>query len=359
MRTPCLRRGDAEDDSDRDSREEWEAAEWEEAREEWGAVADEAPYRQLPPDIDTFVKADPRISTTSTEADLCVPVPTDGSYLDDGTWECGCDCPASPSTSVRWSEYPQASSTVRADNTDLTAIDEPLVLLEEETIESVVIRLRTALAMKTAARKGDRLALEEARAETDGVKKELATMRCERRAILQENRLLRMQLEDHHGIMAADWAQTLGFQERLKHEGNERERLVQQVAELRAMLDARAIKYDEMLEDAASWRMFAGVGHHSSSDIPTAKFDALVETCTPASFRLQAEVQRRSRINARNLQSELENQLCVVCQDAKKNVLFLPCAHVCVCEGCRVRLNPYRCPMCKQNVENFVGRVHF
>jgi len=74
---------------------------------------------------------------------------------------------------------------------------------------------------------------------------------------------------------------------------------------------------------------------------------------------LSAEARARSRRVQVQLHSELEQQLCAVCRDAKKAVLFLPCLHLCVCERCRSRLKPYRCPICQEPVQGTVGRVHF
>lgn len=47
-----------------------------------------------------------------------------------------------------------------------------------------------------------------------------------------------------------------------------------------------------------------------------------------------------------------EEGMCVVCLDAKRSVLLLPCRHLCCCGDCsqllQARAAP--CPMCRQDV---------
>jgi len=39
---------------------------------------------------------------------------------------------------------------------------------------------------------------------------------------------------------------------------------------------------------------------------------------------------------------------CVVCFDSKVDMMFLPCAHACVCSNCSARID--RCPLCRKNI---------
>ena len=41
----------------------------------------------------------------------------------------------------------------------------------------------------------------------------------------------------------------------------------------------------------------------------------------------------------------VQDDLCSVCLDAKRAVMFEPCRHVCVCEECAELLD--RCPLCR------------
>jgi hypothetical protein len=50
-----------------------------------------------------------------------------------------------------------------------------------------------------------------------------------------------------------------------------------------------------------------------------------------------------------------EEELCVVCVDARKDRAMVPCGHVCACEPCAVKLmrvTPKRCPICRDPVLN-------
>ena len=45
-----------------------------------------------------------------------------------------------------------------------------------------------------------------------------------------------------------------------------------------------------------------------------------------------------------------EETQCVVCMDAPKNRVVLPCMHMCVCEACAQLLRD-RCPVCRGPIE--------
>ena len=50
-----------------------------------------------------------------------------------------------------------------------------------------------------------------------------------------------------------------------------------------------------------------------------------------------------------------EEALCVVCMDARKQHVMVPCMHVCVCEACAQRLLDARtphCPVCRTPVDH-------
>ena len=59
-------------------------------------------------------------------------------------------------------------------------------------------------------------------------------------------------------------------------------------------------------------------------------------------------------------EEEFDSKLCVVCQDAQKDVIFLPCRHMCACTSCARRLvgRLALCPVCRapirQRMEAFV-----
>jgi hypothetical protein len=48
-----------------------------------------------------------------------------------------------------------------------------------------------------------------------------------------------------------------------------------------------------------------------------------------------------------------DTDLCVVCSDSLKDVVFRPCRHLCACTACGALVQ--QCPMCRADVED---RVH-
>jgi hypothetical protein len=245
--------------------------------------------------------------------------------------------------------------------TEPRSIDEPLLLLDEDEVEAsaaaTVSQLRVQLAEVRASSKADRVALESLSANAEADKRERDTFFAECQRLEQESKVLKEQLQNHHGIMAADWAQTLGFQERLRHADADREQLACEVQEMREGIAARAEEVAGLQEDAANWRLLCRT--ESFEAVSAAHLNVVLEASLPGITRLHTEMHNRSRAVQLQLTQELEGRLCVVCRDREKAVLFKPCLHICVCEVCRGRLRPYRCPICQEPVREHAGRVHF
>lgn len=268
--------------------------------------------------------------------------------------------------------------------TEPTSIDEPLLLLDAEedsaavestqpdaeatgagtsdtsplALEAALAELRAELAQARAANKAERAQAEELGNDAERAEREVAALREGQVKLEKENAVLREQLQDHHGIMAADWAQTLGFQERLRQEEAAHARLAAEVAEMRESLSARSEEAAALRADASRWQLLS-CNVSQLAHVSMQELDAVLEVTVPGIAKLSAEMRSRCRTATVELFNELQQQLCLVCCDAKKSVLFIPCLHICVCEGCRVRLRPYRCPMCKEPVQSHLGRVHF
>ncbi|OWA53035.1 hypothetical protein BV898_17471 [Hypsibius exemplaris] len=47
--------------------------------------------------------------------------------------------------------------------------------------------------------------------------------------------------------------------------------------------------------------------------------------------------------------AEFEEKLCAICHDMPKNVVLVPCGHLCICQGCS-ELGINDCPLCRQRV---------
>jgi hypothetical protein len=56
---------------------------------------------------------------------------------------------------------------------------------------------------------------------------------------------------------------------------------------------------------------------------------------------------REIELKKKNLKEKESLDECVFCLSAKKNIVFIPCGHLCVCEGCSVDI--HQCPK-KQKV---------
>ncbi|XP_077274102.1 mitochondrial E3 ubiquitin protein ligase 1 isoform X1 [Temnothorax americanus] len=56
--------------------------------------------------------------------------------------------------------------------------------------------------------------------------------------------------------------------------------------------------------------------------------------------------ERRQRVRDRDLR---EDQICVVCKTNAREIILLPCGHVCICEDCSVSINN-NCPICRTQI---------
>ena len=83
---------------------------------------------------------------------------------------------------------------------------------------------------------------------------------------------------------------------------------------------------------------------------PPVQFDAAAEPAESVQLDTVAEQTTDRSATA---------DLCVVCMDCKKDVLLLPCKHVCMCRRCteqQLRVNR-RCPICRGDVETHISGV--
>jgi hypothetical protein len=51
-----------------------------------------------------------------------------------------------------------------------------------------------------------------------------------------------------------------------------------------------------------------------------------------------------------------ENHQCVICISEERNIVLLPCRHLCLCVGCAtiLRQQSNKCPMCRGTVDSIV-----
>jgi len=238
------------------------------------------------------------------------------------------------------------------------SIDEPLLVLDEDQGSSALVQsLRAELAELRGESKAEASAMS---AMLSDVEQERDELRQAYRKLAQENSVLTLQLQNHHGIMAQDWEQTLDYKERLRSEEATAAQLAEEVRHLRNDNAAKAEEAVQLRKDAGRWQLLRNAqAAKSLEDVTTHELEGTLDAVVPALARLQVEVRSRARKARQQLAAELDLRLCAVCRDEEKCVLFLPCRHVCVCETCRGRLRPYRCPMCQEPVQQHVTRIHY
>lgn len=66
------------------------------------------------------------------------------------------------------------------------------------------------------------------------------------------------------------------------------------------------------------------------------------------SERIKKEHEDLQRLQAR----ERDEKLCVICQDAQKTTLIMPCRHLCVCGKCSSHASLDRCPICRTWIDS-------
>lgn len=72
------------------------------------------------------------------------------------------------------------------------------------------------------------------------------------------------------------------------------------------------------------------------------------DTAVPAAPEPSAPPEEPPSPTAPPLQGDEEKSECVVCMEQEPQTVFLPCGHVCCCQGCCERLPS--CPLCRQDI---------
>ena len=85
------------------------------------------------------------------------------------------------------------------------------------------------------------------------------------------------------------------------------------------------------------------------------------ETLTPATEGAAASAsqlvinQSQSVSATQHTMDEDQERLCVVCEDGKKEIMLLPCKHMCLCKSCASKClmkQITECPMCRTKIED-------
>lgn len=61
---------------------------------------------------------------------------------------------------------------------------------------------------------------------------------------------------------------------------------------------------------------------------------------------------RRQDEASRGREALQDEQACVICSEASKTILFMPCRHLCVCDACALLVEA--CPICRASIEEKV-----
>ena len=67
---------------------------------------------------------------------------------------------------------------------------------------------------------------------------------------------------------------------------------------------------------------------------------------------IRRENKRRLELQKNRLRDSLDQNMCAVCLESEKCIMFAPCNHICACEGCGGRVD--KCPMCQSVVTSRV-----
>jgi hypothetical protein len=141
-----------------------------------------------------------------------------------------------------------------------------------------------------------------------------------------------------------------------KHDGRS-EPLAALVAEAKGMVEqARAAEAERArvaAEEAAAVKAVKAVAEAAEA----AERLQMEEDLAALTLRMQTDALRAQQMQARLGSSvvppaapaphpDAEETMCVVCFDAPKEYIIVPCGHMCVCEACAERLTKTRTPMC-------------
>ena len=69
---------------------------------------------------------------------------------------------------------------------------------------------------------------------------------------------------------------------------------------------------------------------------------------------LDAVVEAKEAHLRRRLEQQDTEKACVICLEAPKTVLLLPCSHLCVCSNCSERAELVNCPLCRNDIESII-----
>jgi hypothetical protein len=131
------------------------------------------------------------------------------------------------------------------------------------------------------------------------------------------------------------------------------------VAVARVMIEQAKTEQAERARAASEEAAAAAAGEAAAEAAAAAELQQLDEEMAALATRrqqVQAQLGSNVRPPAAPLQST-EETMCVVCFDAPKDHLIVPCGHQCVCARCAEQLTKTRtptCPVCREPIQQTV-----
>jgi hypothetical protein len=151
--------------------------------------------------------------------------------------------------------------------------------------------------------------------------------------------------------------------EAAKHGGRSSEPLAALVAEARVMIEQARAEQAERARAAAE-EAAAAAAVKAAAAAERARVAAEAEVAEAVKRQLLEERLAALALEVQQVQAELgsgsgtphpdaEETQCVVCFDAPKDHIIVPCGHQCVCEACAEQLTKTRtptCPVCREPI---------
>ena len=144
-----------------------------------------------------------------------------------------------------------------------------------------------------------------------------------------------------------------------KHGDRSSEPLAALVAEARGMIEEAKAKQAERARAAAEKAEAAAVVKAAAETAAAAERLRVEEELAVLTRRMQSDALRVQQMHAQLGSSvvppaDAEETMCVVCFDAPKDHLIVPCGHQCVCEACAnllTQMDKPTCPICRTAIQ--------
>jgi hypothetical protein len=139
------------------------------------------------------------------------------------------------------------------------------------------------------------------------------------------------------------------------------EEFLQAEDELGSLREERNVWKTRALAAEAEADMFAALRESSSldhdqmhCDLECVSLQDLEQLEKELEQRLAAVKEEKLAKSRKENFDRSEHRLCVVCQEEERNVLLLPCRHLCLCAGCRDRPELVTCPLCRHTIDSYL-----